>query len=399
MLTPLTDADPRSIGTYRLSGRLGAGGMGTVYLGFDVDGQARAVKVIRSDALDDLTFRKRFRREVAAARVVRSDFVAEIRDADVDAAHPWMATEYIDGVSLSVAVADRGRLDGTMLVGLASGLADGLVAVHDAGLVHRDLKPANILLAWNGPKIIDFGVARFSDGATSTSAGALIGTVAWMAPEQLRGERAGPAADIFAWAMCTTFAALGRHPFPAERAEVSAIRILNDSPDIAGAPPELVPLLLAALAKEPAARPTAIDLVRALVGPDITGAAAARDATRRLIGREWRPPGPASPVAAAARTARPGSLPRPMPRRAQPRASRRISLRRVVLVGVVAAMALQAGVLQSGVFQAGATAVALAVIVTAAVGARRYMNRHGAISGPARSRQAGWRRPWPDRRM
>jgi eukaryotic-like serine/threonine-protein kinase len=354
VLTPLGDADPTVIGTYRLSGRLGAGGMGTVYLGFDVDGRATAIKVIRAEALGDPEFRKRFRKEVAAARLVRGSFVAEVRDADIDAEHPWMATEYIDGVSLSAAVAGRGRFDPAMLIGLASGLADGLVAVHDAGLVHRDLKPANILLAWDGPKIIDFGIARSTEDSASTSMGALIGTVAWMAPEQLRGERAGPAADIFAWAMCTTYAALGRHPFPAERAEAAAMRILNEEPDIAGTPPELAPLLLRALDKDPAARPSALDLVRSLVGPEITGAMAAQDATRRLIGSAWKSltpgsPGPVAspdasvPVGADAGTAPaatrsvPGSTPRSTRRRAKRRAHP------AVVVGAIVAVLLATG--------------------------------------------------------
>ncbi|MGF7235910.1 MAG: serine/threonine-protein kinase, partial [Frankia sp.] len=275
MLAPLTNADPRVVGEYRLQGRLGAGGMGSVYLGFDSRGRPTAVKVIRSEWVEDAEFRARFRREVSAARRVRGRHVAQVRAADVDATNPWMATEYVDGVSLGAAVADRGRFEGASLVALASGLADALVAVHTAGVVHRDLKPSNILLAWDGPKIIDFGIARHDGATTGTGTGAFFGTVAWMAPEQLRGGRAGPAADVFAWGMCITFSALGRHPFPAESAAATAIRVLNDPPDITGVPESIAPLVLRSLEKDPDRRPTASELFGALTGDQVSDVAGA----------------------------------------------------------------------------------------------------------------------------
>ncbi|WP_051105734.1 protein kinase domain-containing protein [Parafrankia discariae] len=292
MLEPLIDSDPRAIGPYRLSGRLGTGGMGAVYLGFDPARRPAAVKVVRPDLLGDAEFRGRFRQEVAAARRVRGSFVAAVLDADVDAPTPWMATEYVDGVSLQTAVGRRGRLDGPMLAGLAAGLANALVAVHAAGLVHRDLKPSNVLLAWDGPKIIDFGIARALDATSHTTAGGVLGTVAWMAPEQLRGERVGPPGDIFAWALCVVFAARGRHPFPADAPAVSALRMLADDPDLTGVPDHLLPLLAGALAKDPGLRPTATQVVSSLAGVAVTSLDEADAAARGLIGTGWVPPTP-----------------------------------------------------------------------------------------------------------
>ncbi len=298
MLAPLTDADPRKVGRYSLQGRLGAGGMGTVYLGFDEDGRPMAVKVIRPELIGDTDFRERFRREVAAARRVRGRFVAEVRDADVDAERPWMATEYVDGVSLAAAVGERGRLGGSMLVDLAASLADALAAIHAAGLVHRDLKPSNILLAWDGPKVIDFGVAHAVDTTEHTQTGHIIGTVAWMAPEQLRGERAGPAADIFSWAMCVAFAATGRHLFAADTPTASAIRMLREEPDLSGIPEGLTPLTLRALNRDPGRRPTAVELVTGIVRNYSDSIDLADQVTRRVLVTPPPPPPAASaPVA------------------------------------------------------------------------------------------------------
>jgi hypothetical protein len=292
VLEPLTDADPRVIGRYQLHGRLGVGGMGAVYLGTDQDRRAAAVKVVRPDLLGDPEFRDRFRREVAAARRVQGGCVARVLDADVDAPSPWMATEYVDGVSLQTAIAQRGSLGGPMVLGLAGGLANALVAIHGAGLVHRDLKPSNILLAWDGPKIIDFGIARALDGTSNTATGSLLGTVAWMAPEQLRGERVGPAADVFAWALCVAFAAQGRHAFPAEAPAATAIRMLSAQPDLADVPEHLVPLLVGALDRDPVMRPSARDLVSALAGTAVGGVADADATAPALIDEGWDAPTP-----------------------------------------------------------------------------------------------------------
>ncbi len=279
--------------------------MGAVYLGFDEDGHPMAVKVIRPELIGDADFRERFRREVAAARRVRGRFVAEVRDADVDAEHPWMATEYVDGVSLSAAVSERGRLSGSMLVDLAASLADALAAIHAAGLVHRDLKPSNILLAWDGPKVIDFGVAHAIDTTEHTQTGHIIGTVAWMAPEQLRGERAGPAADIFSWAMCVAFATTGRHLFAADTPTASALRMLREEPDLRGIPEGLTVLLRRALDRNPARRPTAVELVTGIVRNYPDSADLADEVTRRVMVAPQPPPPPSAAAAPAADRVRP----------------------------------------------------------------------------------------------
>ncbi|MDT3444101.1 MULTISPECIES: serine/threonine-protein kinase [unclassified Pseudofrankia] len=359
MLATLTDTDPGVVGRYRIQGRLGSGGMGAVYLGFDPDGRPAAVKVIRPDLVNDVEFRERFRREVAAARRVRGPFVAEVLDADVDAESPWMATEYVDGVTLTAAVARRGHLDGAMLTGVSSGLANALASVHAAGLVHRDLKPSNILLGREGPKIIDFGIARALDGTVHTSTGAVLGTVAWMAPEQLRGERAGPPADIFAWAMCVAFAARGRHPFPAEAPAATAIRMLQDHPDLTDVPEHLIPLLVHALDKDPARRPSAVEAVSALLGAEVTSLAEAEHATRLAMDGSWIPPTPSPPpqipdqppVSAQAQAGPSAAADRPVDR-TRDRHDRRTGLRNqlplvaaavILIVGAAAALLVKYG--------------------------------------------------------
>src|SRR5262245_17945973 len=241
VLTPLGDADPREIGPYRIQGLLGRGGMGAVYLGFSPADKAVAVKVPTPALARDEEFRGRFRREVEAAKRVRGRAVAAVLDADVDGERPWMATEYVDGASLAEAVTNRGRLDDRLLTGLAVGLAEALVEIHAVGVVHRDLKPANIVLAWDGPRVIDFGVASATGATRHTSTGMLVGTIVWMAPEQLRGERAGPAADIFAWGACVAFAATGRPPFHAGSPQAVGVKIVREPPDLAGVPATLLP--------------------------------------------------------------------------------------------------------------------------------------------------------------
>ncbi len=363
MLSPLTDADPRTVGSYRLQGRLGAGGMGAVYLGFGPDDHPVALKVIRPELAADPGFRQRFRREVAAARRVHGSFVAEVRDADVDAEQPWMATEYVEGVSLAAAMADRGRLDGRTLVDFAVGLADALVAVHGAGLVHRDLKPSNILLAWDGPKVIDFGIARDLGASDQTRTGDVIGTAAWMAPEQLLGERAGPPADIFSWAMCVVFAATGRRAFAADTPTASAFRSLVEEPDLDGIPETLTPILLNALSKNPTDRPSAVDVVSTLLGYEVTGIADADEATRRQLGTRWAPPpappgpapappGPAPAPVASPATAPAGPAPAPVASPPPPTAPQRRDIsgrrtgwggKRLALTGAAAVALLAAG--------------------------------------------------------
>ncbi|MCK9897622.1 serine/threonine-protein kinase, partial [Frankia sp. AgB32] len=265
MLRPLTDTDPTVIGPYRLHHRIGSGGMGVVYLGYGADDQPVAVKVPHESFATSLEFRGRFRAEVAAARRVRAPSVARVIDSDVDCPRPWLATEYVEGPTLhAAALAATGPLTGRSLDGLAIGLADALTAIHALGVVHRDLKPANVVLSWQGPKVIDFGVARSTDYSGYTQAGELVGTVAWMSPEQLGGEVAGPASDVFAWACCVVYAATGRRPFAGESQEVVALRITTAEPDLDGVPAHLLDVVCQGLAKRPTHRPTAAELLALL---------------------------------------------------------------------------------------------------------------------------------------
>ncbi len=292
MLEPLTADDPVSIGPYRLQGRLGAGGMATVYLGFSPQRTPVAIKYVHPNLATDTEFRERFRQEVTAARRVSGAFVAEVLDADVGAPRPWMATRYVEGVSLGEAVAARGRLEERLLTSLAAGLADALVAIHNAGVVHRDLKPGNVLLAWDAPRVIDFGIARTAEATHRTRVGDLIGTLAWMAPEQLLGEQAGPAADVFAWGACVAYAATGRHPFSVptsggNKTVAAAGRVLYAEPDLAGVPEALAGVVARALARDPARRPSAQEIVAALVGRPVAGAAEAERSATALLAPTW----------------------------------------------------------------------------------------------------------------
>uniref|UniRef100_UPI0021BE7923 serine/threonine-protein kinase n=1 Tax=Frankia tisae TaxID=2950104 RepID=UPI0021BE7923 len=287
MLTPLLEDDPRQIGPYRLQNRIGAGGMGTVYLGFTPEQHAVAVKVAAEELAEDAEFRSRFEREVHAALRVRGNAVAAVLDADTNAPAPWMVTEYVEGISLAEAVRARGRLENHLVRGLAVGLADALVAIHAAGVVHRDLKPSNILLAWDGPKVIDFGVAHISDSSTLTRTGHVIGTLAWMAPEQMRGDVSDSSADIFAWAACVTYAATGRHPFHAETPDKLALRVQRDTPDLDALPAYLLTSVAGALSKIPRQRPTASVLLASLVGREFQGVTEADAVAGDFLERTW----------------------------------------------------------------------------------------------------------------
>ena len=255
-LEPLDLAvDPREIGPYRLLGRLGRGGMGAVYLGRSRGGREVALKVIRGDLAADPHFRQRFEREVAAARRVGGFYAAEVVDADTDSDRPWMATNYINGPSLQAAVDTHGPLPIEAVLAIGAGLAEGLQAIHAAGLVHRDLKPANIIIAADGPRVIDFGITRALDATSFTSADALMGTPAYMPPEQALGQPVEAAGDVFAFGGVLTFAVSGHNPFGSGRLETMVYRVVHGEPDMTGVPEELRPMVLACLAKDPAARP------------------------------------------------------------------------------------------------------------------------------------------------
>ncbi|GAB2807522.1 hypothetical protein GCM10022221_00970 [Actinocorallia aurea] len=266
--------DPATLGPYRLTARLGAGGMGTVYLASGPAGDRVALKVIHRESAGDPAFRDRFRREVAAARRVRRFCTAPVLDASVDTEPFYVVTEYVAGPTLAEAVRDGGPLRGADLEGLAVGIATALGAIHDAGLVHRDLKPANVLLSAVGPRVIDFGIARALDARTGvTHTGQLIGTPAYMAPEQATGAAVTPATDVFAWAAVLAFAATARAPFEGRTIPEVLYRVAHEPPNLGGVDPALLPLLAAALDKDPERRPTVPALLSALTGGSSPSAA------------------------------------------------------------------------------------------------------------------------------
>ncbi|RXS83876.1 serine/threonine protein kinase [Streptomyces sp. TM32] len=248
---------PEYAGQYRLEARLGSGGMGVVHLARSSSGLTLAVKVVHAEFAQDPEFRGRFRQEVAAARRVSGAFTASVVDADPDAERPWMATLHIPGPSLSDHVKRNGPMVPAEVRQLAAGLAEALRDIHRAGVVHRDLKPGNVLLAADGPKVIDFGISRPSDSEMRTETGKLIGTPPFMAPEQFQRPReVGPAADVFALGSVLVHAATGRGPFDSDSPYLVAYQVVHDEADLAGVPEELAPLIESCLAKDPADRPT-----------------------------------------------------------------------------------------------------------------------------------------------
>ena len=258
--------DPRSVGAYRLLGRLGAGGMGRVYLGESPSGRKVAVKLIHPVHAGTVQFRERFVREIEAARLVGGFHTAPVVDADPRADPPWMVTAYIDGPSLQDAVGLEGPLPPYRVRTLGAGLAEGLAAIHACGLVHRDLKPGNVILAADGPRIIDFGIARAVDMTSGlTTTGALVGTFTYMSPEQIRGEPAGPPSDVFALGCVLAFAATGRPPFNGDSVAAVMYRVVNQPPDLTGlADARLHELIVACLAKSPQDRPRVAAVLTAL---------------------------------------------------------------------------------------------------------------------------------------
>ena len=263
--TPLREGDPRWIGRYRLTARLGAGGMGVVYLGVAEDGRLVAVKMIRPELADNPEFQARFGREVAVLARVRGERIVRVIEAGADAHGPFLVTEYAAGLSLAASVEATGPFAPEGLSALAAGLAEALSDIHAAGVVHRDLKPSNVILAAGGPKVIDFGVARVLDSVSLTRTGMTIGSVGYTAPEQVTGQ-AGPAADIFAWALTVAYAASGRPPFGTGATDVLLYRILHTQPDLGAVPAALRPVMEAALAKEPGDRPAAHQILDQLTG-------------------------------------------------------------------------------------------------------------------------------------
>jgi hypothetical protein len=275
-LTELQAGDPRRIGPYALLGRLGSGGMGQVFLGRSPGGRLVAVKVIHAPLARDPGFRARFAREVAAARKVSGLFTAPVVDAELDGPDPWLVTAYVPGLSLADAVARHGPLPEASTAALAAGLAEGLSAIHAAGVVHRDLKPSNVLLARDGPRIIDFGIAWAAEATALTGTGFLIGSPGYMSPEQAQGHAVGPASDIFSLGAVLGFAVTGQGPFGTGDTAALLYRVVHGKPELGEVPGPLRPLLRRNLAKEPARRPTAEVFLANLTAaypsaPDLTG--------------------------------------------------------------------------------------------------------------------------------
>lgn len=252
--------DPRVVGSFRLHRRLGAGGMGVVYLGSDRRGQRVALKVIRPDLAEDQEFRSRFAREVSAARRIRGGCTARLVAADLEAERPWFATQYVPGPSLHDKVAEEGPLTAAQIAAVGAALAEGLVAVHEAGVVHRDLKPSNILLSPKGPRIIDFGIAWATGASTLTHVGTAVGSPGFLAPEQVRGATVTPATDVFALGATLAYAATADSPFGHGSSEVMLYRVVHEEPHLVGVPDALAPLVRACLAKDPEERPSTLQL-------------------------------------------------------------------------------------------------------------------------------------------
>ncbi|MEV7805309.1 serine/threonine-protein kinase [Microbispora sp. NPDC088329] len=261
---PLDPDDPEWIGDRRLLGVLGEGGQGTVYLAWDSSGAQVAIKMLHARAAMDATSRRRFVREAETARRLAPFCTARVLDAGSHHGRPYIVTEYIPGPSLAAAVAEDGPRTGSGLHRLAVATLTSLAAIHQAGIVHRDFKPGNVILGPEGPVVIDFGIARAADH--TVSGGGMAGTPAFIAPEQLAGQRPGPASDVFSWAVTIAYAATGRLPFAGPTVAAILMAISAREPDLSGVPADLRPLLEACLAKDPAVRPAASDALRALTG-------------------------------------------------------------------------------------------------------------------------------------
>ncbi|PDP88559.1 hypothetical protein CQJ94_06030 [Glycomyces fuscus] len=271
-MQPLLPEDPDSIGPYRLRGRLGSGGMGEVYLALSAGGRPVAVKVVRPEFGADPEFRRRFTGEVEAARRVGGFFTAHVVDADTESARPWFASAYVPGPSLDSAVSEHGPLPEDALLRLGSGMAEGLAAVHGCQLVHRDLKPSNVLLCDDGPRLIDFGIARALEATSVTTSGMVVGTPAYMSPEQARGDReVGPASDVFSLAGVLVFAATGTPAFGTGRPSAVLYRIVHEAPGLSAVPDRLRDLLAACLAKNPGDRPGVDEVLAACAVGEWTG--------------------------------------------------------------------------------------------------------------------------------
>lgn len=325
-MRPLTSDDPRTIGEFRTLVRLGAGGMGVVYLARSSGGALAAVKVIRSEHAADPGFRARFRREAEAAARITGPWVVPVTGADTEAPEPWLATAFVPGPSLGEVVEEQGALPIATVRALGSRLAEALTAVHDAGLLHRDVKPGNVLLALDGPRLIDFGVARHEGATALTATDSVIGTPGYLAPEQASAGPLGPGCDVFSLGCVLVYAATGRRPFGQGAPAGVLFRTVHEAPDLEGVPAALLPLITACLAKDPADRPGAQEVARELGGS----------------GADWEVPGLSATV--AARSAAALALPDPEPPTVvQDPGPPRPTRRRVLTAGAAGAVLLAGG--------------------------------------------------------
>ncbi|MFI5861690.1 protein kinase [Streptomyces sp. NPDC051546] len=306
---PLKADDPEVVGGYRLAAVLGAGGMGKVYLSYTPGGRPIAIKVIRSEFGEDPEFRRRFQQEVRSAERVQGLYTAPVIDSDTEGAQPWLATAYVPGPSLAHAVAHHGALPPRSVLLLAVGVAEALTVIHGAGIVHRDLKPANVLLASDGPRVIDFGIARAADTTALTSTGVSIGTPAFMAPEQASAGTITPATDVFALGQIAAFAAIGSSVYGDGPSHAVLYRIVHEAPDLGGLPEELRPLVTRCLSRDPADRPALTEVIA------LCNEAAGTEPLRQ--GEDWLPRAVAGSITERVQLL-PAPAPTPPPRPAAP---------------------------------------------------------------------------------
>ncbi|WTX60103.1 serine/threonine protein kinase [Streptomyces sp. NBC_00648] len=300
---PLAEDDPRSVAGYLLSARLGAGGMGKVYLSYTPGGRPVAIKVIRPEFAEDPDFRRRFQQEVRAAQRVQGLYTAPVIDSDTDGPHPWLATAYVQGPSLHAAVAAHGAMPVATVLLLVAGIAEALQVIHQAGIVHRDLKPSNVLLAVDGPRVIDFGIARAADATALTGTGVSVGTPSFMSPEQAAGTSCTAATDVFALGQIAVFAATGAAAFGDGSSHAVLYRIVHEDPDLSRLPDELREIVTGCLSKDPAHRPSPARII------EMCGRASQDPALRRPDG--WLPSSYAADLTQAA-------APTPPPQPAHP---------------------------------------------------------------------------------
>ncbi|MFJ7959917.1 serine/threonine-protein kinase [Streptomyces sp. NPDC096319] len=302
---PLAADDPTTVAGYRLAARLGAGGMGKVYLSYTPGGRAVAIKLIRPEFGEDAEFRRRFAQEVRSAQRVQGLFTAPVIDADPDGAQPWLATAYVPGPSLADAVVAHGALPVETVLLLVAGMAEALHVIHGAGIVHRDLKPSNVLLAADGPRVIDFGIAHAADATSLTGSGVTIGTPSFMAPEQAAGRQVTAATDVFALGQVAAYASTGVPAFGEGTGHGVLYRIVHEEPDLSAVPERLTELVTRCLAKDPEARPSLSEII------GLCQAANAATVLRRP--EDWLPGAVSAEITARAAAPAPPQTPPPPP--------------------------------------------------------------------------------------